>query len=119
MSPIARCSGREQPRAEREDSRRRRLERRPDQHRRLEQRGRIQGTGVGIKVEEHAMTYTSIRDLTRQKPFHPFVLQTSTGETYTVRHVEGFLLATDHIIIGLLKNEAGQDYDRTVYIDLA
>ena len=64
------------------------------------------------------MTYTSIRDLTRQKPFQPFVLQTSTGETYTVRHVEGFLLATDHIIIGLLKNEAGQDYERSVSIDL-
>lgn len=65
------------------------------------------------------MTYPSIRDLTRQKPFHPFVIQTSTGEVYTVRHLEGFLLATDHIIIGLLKNETGQDYDRTVYIDLA
>ena len=65
------------------------------------------------------MTYPSIRDLTRQKPFHPFVIQTSTGEIYTVRHLEGFLLTTDHIVIGLLKDEAGQDYERSIYIDLA
>jgi len=64
------------------------------------------------------MTYTSIRDLTRRKRFQPFVIQTTAGEIYTVRHLEGFLLTLDHIVIGLLKDEFGQDYERSVYIDL-
>lgn len=65
------------------------------------------------------MTYSSVRDLTRRKPFQPFVIQTSAGEVYTVRHLEGFLLTLDHIVIGLLKDEFGQDYKRSVSIDLA
>jgi hypothetical protein len=64
------------------------------------------------------MLYADMLALTR--PFKgPFRIVTTNGETYDVRHREGFLLTISHIVVGLLKDPDGDTYERSTYIDLA
>lgn len=64
------------------------------------------------------MTFGDMLALTR--PFKgPFRVVTSNGESYDVRHREGFILTPGYIFIGLLPSPAGEFFERTTYIDLA
>jgi len=46
------------------------------------------------------MTATNVRDLLRQKPFRPFRLVMSSGESYEVRHPEMALVLKNDILVG-------------------
>lgn len=63
------------------------------------------------------MTHT---DMLQQvaKPFHPFRLTTASGDTYEVRHREGFILTPTYITVGLLAGLDGTSFERTVILDL-
>ena len=64
------------------------------------------------------MTFADLLALTR--PFKgPFRVVTSNGESYDVRHREGFILTPGYIFIGLLPSPSGEFFERTTYIDLA
>jgi len=63
------------------------------------------------------MTFADMLALTR--PFKgPFRVVTSNGESYDVRHREGFILTTDYLFIGLLPSPSGEFFVRTTHIDL-
>jgi len=46
------------------------------------------------------MTATNFRDLLRQKPFRPFRLVMSSGESYEVRHPEMAWVLKNDILVG-------------------
>ena len=46
------------------------------------------------------MTATNFRDLLRQKPFRPFRLVMSSGESYEVRHPEMAMVLKNDILVG-------------------
>ena len=48
------------------------------------------------------MVYEDMKRLT--KPFRPFRITTTSGESFDVWQREGFLLANWHIVVGLLKS---------------
>ncbi len=49
----------------------------------------------------HSMTLPTFRDLLSQKPFKPFRLVMSSGETYDVRHPEMAWLTRTSILVGM------------------
>jgi len=46
------------------------------------------------------MTATNFRDLLRHKPFRPFRLVMSSGESYEVRHPEMAMVLKNDILVG-------------------
>lgn len=60
------------------------------------------------------MVYEDMKRLT--KPFRPFRITTTSGESFDVWQREGFLLANWHIVVGLLK-PGTDEYERTVHVD--
>jgi hypothetical protein len=53
---------------------------------------------VGTKVT--AMTVQTFKDLLSQRPFRPFRLVMSSGQTYDVRHPEMALLTRSDLLVG-------------------
>ena len=53
------------------------------------------------------MTVQDFRDLLRQRPFQPFRLVMSSGETYEVRHPEMAFLSRTSIYVGLDEADDG------------
>jgi hypothetical protein len=51
-------------------------------------------------------------------PFRPFRIVTTNGETYDVRHREGFILTNTSITLGLLPAPGAHTFERTVILDL-
>jgi len=51
--------------------------------------------------ESPAMTTTMFRDLLRQRPFRPFRLVMSSGESYDVRHPEMAWVTHNDIFVGV------------------
>ncbi len=51
-------------------------------------------------------------------PFRPFRIVTSSGESYVVRHREGYILTPTYITIGLLPGPGTIAFERTMTIDL-
>jgi len=64
------------------------------------------------------MTYGDVRALLR--PYRgPFRVVLSNGESFNVWHREGFILTTGHIMIGLPRSPGSDEYEHSIYIDLA
>jgi len=53
------------------------------------------------------MTVQTFRDLFAEKPFKPFRLVMSSGQTYEVRHPEMAMLTKTDILVGLEFEEDG------------
>lgn len=53
------------------------------------------------------MTLQTYRDLLRQRPFEPFRLVMSSGQTYEVRHPEMAFLTLSDIVVGVGETEDG------------
>ena len=53
------------------------------------------------------MTVQTFRDLLRRRPFMPFRLVMSSGETYEVRHPEMAWLTRTDILVGVDETEEG------------
>lgn len=53
------------------------------------------------------MTLQTFRELLAARPFQPFRLVMSSGETYEVRHPEMALLTRTNILIGVGQTEEG------------
>lgn len=53
------------------------------------------------------MTVQTFRDLLAQRPFRPFRLVMSSGQTYEVRHPEMALLTRTDLLIGVGESEEG------------
>jgi hypothetical protein len=53
------------------------------------------------------MTLQTFRDLLKQRPFKPFRLVMSSGQTYEVRHPEMALLTRTDILVGVDEGEDG------------
>ena len=47
------------------------------------------------------MTVQTVRDLLARRPFHPFRLVMSSGQTYEVRHPEMALLTRTDMLVGV------------------
>jgi hypothetical protein len=54
-----------------------------------------------------AMTLQTFRDLLRARPFVPFRLVMSSGESYDVRHPEMAMLTRTHILVGIDETRHG------------
>jgi hypothetical protein len=57
------------------------------------------------------MTVKTFRELLTQRPFRPFCLVMSSGQTYEVRHPEMALLTRTDILIGVGDTEEGVPAD--------
>ncbi len=53
------------------------------------------------------MTVQTFRDLLHERPFKPFRLVLSSGQTYEVRHPEMAMLTKTDILVGLEAEEDG------------
>ena len=53
------------------------------------------------------MTVKTFRDLLRQRPFKPFRLVMSSGQTYEVRHPEMAWLTRTDILVGIDETDEG------------
>jgi len=53
------------------------------------------------------MTVQTFRDLLRQRPFKPFRLVMSSGETYEVRHPEMAWLTRSDLLVGVDETDDG------------
>ena len=53
------------------------------------------------------MTLQTFRDLLAQKPFKPFRLVMSSGQTYEVRHPEMTLLTATDLVVGIDETDDG------------
>jgi len=53
------------------------------------------------------MTLQTFRDLLAQKPFKPFRLVMSSGQTYEVRHPETAMLTRTSILVGIDEADDG------------
>jgi hypothetical protein len=53
------------------------------------------------------MTLQTFRDLLKQRPFKPFRLVMSSGQTYEVRHPEMAMLTRTDILVGVDEGEDG------------
>ena len=53
------------------------------------------------------MTLQTFRDLMTQRPFRPFHLVMSSGQTYDVRHPETALLTRTSLLVGVDEAEDG------------
>lgn len=51
------------------------------------------------------MTFQTFRDLLNQRPFKPFRLVMSSGQTYEVRHPEMAFLTRSDIVVGIDADE--------------
>jgi len=51
-------------------------------------------------------------------PFRPFRIITTNGETYDIRHREGFILTPTYLTVGLLPGPGAVAYERTTTLDL-
>lgn len=65
-------------------------------------------------VSEDAMTTTMFRDLLRQRPFRPFRLVMSSGETYDVRHPEMAWVTHNDIFVGIDAADDGVPVDARI-----
>ena len=52
------------------------------------------------------MSYETLKQLLERRPFEPFEIRLSNGETYQIRHPEMALLLKSRIIIGDAENDA-------------
>jgi len=57
------------------------------------------------------MTVQTFRELLTQRPFKPFRLAMSSGQTYEVRHPEMALLTRTDILVGVGESEDGVPAD--------
>jgi hypothetical protein len=53
------------------------------------------------------MTVQTFRELLAQRPFKPFRLVMSSGQTYEVRHPEMAMLTRSDILVGLGETDEG------------
>jgi len=53
------------------------------------------------------MTVQTFRDLLAQRPFRPFRLVMSSGQTYDVRHPEMAMLTRSDILVGVDESDEG------------
>ena len=53
------------------------------------------------------MTVQTFRELLTQRPFQPFRLMMSSGQTYEVRHPEMALLTRTDILVGIDETDEG------------
>lgn len=53
------------------------------------------------------MTVQTFRDLLREKPFRPFRLVMSSGQTYEVRHPEMAMITKTDILVGIEAEDDG------------
>lgn len=61
------------------------------------------------------MTTGMFRDLLRQRPFRPFRLVMSSGESYDVRHPEMAWVTHNDIFVGVDQAEDGIPADARIY----
>lgn len=64
------------------------------------------------------MTQEELQDAARKKPFEPFRVVLSTGDTYDVRHPDLIMVGRRAAIIGMTNEPNGTAYDRTIKVDL-
>ena len=60
-----------------------------------------------VKLPRTEMTVQTFRELLSQKPFKPFRLVMSSGQTYDVRHPEMAWLTRTSLLVGLDETEEG------------
>jgi hypothetical protein len=57
--------------------------------------------------EELSMTVQTFRELLSQRPFRPFRLVMSSGQTYEVRHPEMAMLTRTDLLVGVGETDEG------------
>lgn len=60
------------------------------------------------------MTAETLQDWMRKRPFQPFQVRTSAGDTYAVRHPEMAFLTRTEILIGVIEHDGIRLRYRTV-----
>ena len=56
--------------------------------------------------------------LVRQKPFRPFRIITSSGETFDVRHPELLMVGARDLVIGRASAKDPRQYDQVTHVSL-
>ena len=64
------------------------------------------------------MTNQDLQEAVRRRPFEPFRIVLTTGDTYDVRHRDLLMVGLRSAIIGIAKSVEGTAYDRTIKVDL-
>ncbi len=64
------------------------------------------------------MLHSDLFPLVHTKPFKPFRITMTEGDTYDVWHREGFFLTQTMMHVGLLPSSDGGTYARGVVLDL-
>jgi hypothetical protein len=64
------------------------------------------------------MTREEIREYARKRPFQPFRVLLTTGDTYDIRHPDLIMVGQRSAVIGLTNDPAGTFYNRTFIVDL-
>jgi len=64
------------------------------------------------------MTYDDLHEAARRQPFQPFRLILTTGASYDIRHPDLIMVGRRSAVIGLVDQDGGTAYDRTLQVDL-
>lgn len=64
------------------------------------------------------MTQEDLHEAVRRRPFEPFQIVLTTGETYDIRHPELLMVGRRSAIIGITSDPAKTVYDRSIKVDL-
>ena len=64
------------------------------------------------------MTQEDLQDAARRRPFMPFQVVLTTGETFDIRHPELLMVGRRAAIIGIANDPEAAVFDRSIKVDL-